>query len=230
MRKINVFRESRKACYQLARDLKDLNEDGANVAISGGSSPILLFDIMREQFTASDFNNLKFFWVDERFVSQENRESNFGNFSRILIDNIISIKQVFPMYKHLSIKETIEKVTQEIKENVEFVNGYPSFDLIILGLGEDGHTASLFPDNLSALDSKEIIINTKHPQTKQERLTLTTNVINNAKRIVFLTLGEQKAFMLKSVLVEKDKKLPASHIKSDESVYWYLDKKASVLI
>ena len=228
---IKIFKEGYEACYEIAQQLKELNKRKANVAISGGSSPILLFKIMRDEFTHKDFNNIKFFWVDERFVDKESVESNFGNFSKILIENnIISINNVFPMYKKLSIDETIDKVSNEILANVKSENGRPSFDLIILGLGEDGHTASLFPNNLQALDSNEILIKTKHPQTNQERITLTKNVINNAKKIIFLTLGGKKAVMVKYVLVEQNKGLPASHIKNDDTVYWYLDKQAATLI
>lgn len=228
---IKIFKEGYEACYQIAQKLKELNKEGANVAISGGSSPILLFKIMKDEFKYNDFNNIKFFWVDERFVEKESYESNFGNFSKILIENnIISKNNVFPMYKELTIDETIDKVSKEILSIVKIKNEKPSFDLIILGLGEDGHTASLFPNNLQALDSKEILIKTNHPQSNQERITLTKDVINNAKEIIFLSLGEKKAIMVKYVLIDKNKSLPASYIKNDNSVYWYLDKHSATLI
>ncbi len=231
MDNIKIYKDNYQVCFNLAKEIKALNQRGSTVALSGGSSPLLLFNIMKDDFKPSDFDKIKFFWVDERFVEQESEESNFGNFSRILIDtNIISIKQVFPMYKKLSIDETIINIEGKIRNNVKVLNGLPSFDLTILGLGDDGHTASLFPDNLKALDSNEILIKTKHPVSKQNRISLTKNVINNSKKIVFLCLGENKAYKIKQVLIEKDKSLPASFIKSDDTVYWYLDRTAAILI
>jgi 6-phosphogluconolactonase len=231
MDNIKIYKDNYQVCYNLAKELKRLNQRGATVALSGGSSPLLLFNIMKDDFKPSDFDKIKFFWVDERFVEKQSEESNFGNFSRILIDNnVISNEQVFPMYKNLSIDETIRNMESKIRDNVQFSKGLPSFDLTILGLGDDGHTASLFPDNLKALDSTDILIKTKHPLSKQNRITLTKNVINNSKKIVFLCLGENKAYKIKQVLIEKDNTLPASYIKRDETVYWYLDRTAAILI
>jgi 6-phosphogluconolactonase len=231
MDNVNIYKDSYSACYQVAKDLKELNEDSACIAISGGTTPTVLFHIMNLEFKSSDFSNLKFFWVDERFVEKDSEESNFGNFSRILIDNdIISNNQVFPMYKKHSSDKTIIILNKQIKKQVDYQNDLPSFDLLILGLGDDGHTASLFPNNLEALDSNQVIIKTIHPKSKQERLTLTKNVINNSKRIIFLCVGEAKALMVNQVLVKKNKNLPATYIEGDNSLKWYLDSKAATLI
>lgn len=231
MDNINIYKDSYSACFQIAKELQELNKTGGTVALSGGSTPLVLFNIMKLKFNSSDFSNLIFFWVDERFVEKESEESNFGNFSRILIDNnTISEKQVFPMYKKDSRDATILAVTQQIKKYVKYKNNLPNFDLIVLGLGDDGHTASLFPNNLEALNSNEIIIKTKHPVSNQKRLTLTKNVINNSNKIIFLCAGESKAIILKQVLIKKDKHMPATYIKADDSVKWYLDSKAAFLI
>lgn len=231
MRKIKIFNDSYSACFNLAEDFKALNNKEANIAISGGSSPLLLFNIMKDNFRPSDFSNLNFFWVDERFVEKESEESNYGNFSRILIDNnIIKPNQVFPMHNWGSSNQVIKNINQEIKMNVKFINNLPSFDLIILGLGDDGHTASLFPDNLIALNSNEIIIKTKHPKSKQQRLTLTKNVINNSSKIVMLCVGKNKAQIVKDVLINKNKDLPASYIQNENEYVWYLDEESASLL
>ncbi len=226
MKNIKIFEDKYNACFDIALILKKLNKEKANIAISGGSSPILLFEIMRNIFLPSDFINLKFFWVDERYVDVESDQSNFGNFSRILIESgIIRKSNVFPMLKQADQNKAILDSINNIKENVDFKNGYPSFDLVILGVGEDGHTASLFPNDLSKLDSNEIVIKTYHPKTNQTRLTLTKNVINNSKRIIFLALGESKANIISQIIINKNKTLPATAIeKEDDSILWYLDK------
>ncbi len=225
---INIFDKKEDALFLVANQLSHLNGEGPiNIAISGGSSPIKLFEIMRDEYTKDDFNNINFFWVDERYVEKESDESNYGNFKRILIDsNTISESKVFPMYKKINRDESILEITSQIKEKVEFRNNLPVFDLIILGLGDDGHTASLFPDNLKALSSNDIIIKTENPYSKQERLTLTKNVINNSKVIYFLIFSKSKADMVNQVLKNHFADLPASYIRDDENVYWFLDKDA----
>ncbi len=231
MRKIQIFNDSYSACYHLAEDLKALNNKESNIAISGGSSPLLLFNIMKDNFVASDFSNLNFFWVDERFVESESEESNYGNFSRILIDNkIINRNKVFPMYKNGTANQIIKKIKEEIKLKVPYKNDIPFFDLIILGLGDDGHTASLFPDNLIALDSNEIIIKTEHPKSKQKRLTLTKNVINNSSKAIMLCLGKNKAKIVKDILINNNKALPASYIQNKYEYIWYLDEESASLL
>lgn len=231
MREIRIFKDSYSACYNLAEDLKVLNNKKSNIAISGGSSPLLLFNIMKDNFLASDFSNLNFFWVDERFVEKESKESNYGNFSRILIDNnIIKSNQVFPMHKWGSYNQVIKNVNDEIQRNVKILNNLPSFDLIVLGLGDDGHTASLFPNNLAALNSNEIIIKTEHPKSKQQRLTLTKNVINNSSKIIMLCVGKNKAEIAKDVLINNKKTLPATYIQSKKEYVWYLDEESASLL
>jgi len=225
---INIFDNKYDALLLVANQLTYLNREGhKNIAISGGSSPIQLFEIMRDEYSKEDFNNINFFWVDERCVAIESEESNYGNFKRILIDSkIIKENQVFPLYLTNNIEKNIENVESQIRDNVEFKNELPKFDLVILGLGDDGHTASLFPDNLKALSSNEIIIKTENPYSKQERLTLTKNVLNNSKLIYFLVFSKSKADIVYQVLSKHFADLPASYIKNDDSVYWFLDKDA----
>ncbi|MGD1821269.1 MAG: 6-phosphogluconolactonase [Pleomorphochaeta sp.] len=230
-KKVNIliYDDKFDACYNIAEKFKLINTKGlANIAISGGSSPILLFEIMRDHFQKENFNNINFFWVDERYVEKEDPESNFGNFYNILIKtNIIDINKVFPMYKKNNRDETILEIETTIKSLVKRKGRFPQFDLVILGLGNDGHTASLFPDNIAALSSNEIIIKTENPYSHQKRLTLTKSVINNAKAIDFLVFGESKANKVYEVLEKKYKDLPTSYIKQDNSVSWYLDRKSA---
>lgn len=229
---INIFDDKYDALNLVANQLRHLNnEKKVNVAISGGSSPIKLFEIMRDEYKQEDFCNINFYWVDERFVEVESDESNYGNFKRILVDtNIIKKDKVYPMYKKDDINQTINKITKEIKNNVTYYHDLPRFDLVLLGLGEDGHTASLFPDNLKSMSSKNIIIETENPYSKQKRLTLTKNVINNSKKIYFLTFSLSKAYIVNQVLGKKYADLPATYIKRDSSVFWFLDKEAASLL
>jgi 6-phosphogluconolactonase len=111
--------------------------------------------------------------------------------------------------------------------------GWPCFDLVLLGMGEDGHTASIFPDQLGLLQSDHLCEVASHPVTLQKRVTLTGKVINNAKKIFFLCTGGNKAERLSEIWNkgEKGKLLPAAHIRPvGGELYWYTDESAARLI
>ena len=104
---------------------------------------------------------------------------------------------------------------------------FPRFDLIMLGLGEDGHTASLFPGNEALNETRHLTAAVKLAKLENERITLTLPVINNARNIVFLTSGKSKAGVLKRVL-DGDKKLPAALVKPKSGkMFFMLDKAAA---
>lgn len=231
---INIYKDKYLASVEVVKQLVNLNKKKcSNIALSGGSSPILLFEIMRDNYSKKDFSNLKFYWVDERYVEKSDEQSNFGKFEKILIDtNIIERKNVFPMYKKNNEKrdKRIIEISTKIKENISFKNNLPVFDLILLGIGNDGHTASLFPDNLDILEDNNIILKTINPNNKQKRLTLSKNVINNANKIFFLVFGQEKAIIVKEILEYSNKGLPSSYIKKDNSVSLYLDKYSAILL
>ena len=139
------------------------------IALSGGSTPKNLYKKMSEL----PFDNVKFFQVDERYVPKEHDDSNYKMIKETLN------KEIHHFDTSLSIPESLEKYKEELPEQ---------FDLIILGIGNDGHTASLFP-NTEALNSKEKVAQTKNIQ---ERLTITFPVILNSKNILVLLKNKKK--------------------------------------
>jgi len=225
---LNRYHTAEEACLHLAGLLSRMAEKGANVALSGGSTPKLLFHTIAEKYTQTDWSKIRFFWVDERMVPQTDNESNFGVFHRILIaSGIVPETSVFPVRYERDEHRSLTAYDQSIREQVPFVDGFPQFDLIILGIGEDGHTASIFPDNLSLFDTEDIVALATHPQSGQRRITLTGGVINRAKEVVFLCTGAGKQEILDEVIRKKNLTLPATRVAPAGNLVYCLDEAAS---
>lgn len=211
------------------------NSEHFTVALSGGSTPELLFDILGEKFSESvPWEYVHFFWGDERCVPPDSRESNYGMafrkfLSRIKIPspNIHRIKGEEKPYN-----EAI-RYSEEISHWCKKRDGIPLIDLVVLGLGEDGHTASIFPGHIELMNSEKICAATFHPVTLQQRITITGRVINNAKAVTFLVSGIKKENIVKKIFEKNRQALnyPASFI---VPVYgqlsWFIDKEAAHLL
>ena len=123
-----------------------------------------------------------------------------------------------------------QRYGKEIEDGLPSANGLPQFDLIILGMGADGHTASIFPHEMELLDSKEVCAVATHPESGQKRVSLTGQVINNARVVTFLVTGASKAEKVVEIFNQSGdwKSYPASYIKPDSGeLTWYLDKAAN---
>jgi len=210
-------------------------ENSFTIALSGGSTPELLYSLLSEKYAESvPWQSVHFFWGDERCVSPDNSESNFckanGSFlSKIEIPsvNIHRIRgEEDPPSEAIRYSEEIALFTAKR-------NGMPSFDLILLGLGEDGHTASIFPGHLDFFDSVNLCEVAVHPVTSQKRITVTGKVINNANSLTFLVSGKQKADVVKK-LFKKDPlalNYPAYYVVPvNGSISWFIDQEAASLI
>lgn len=206
-----------------------------SIALSGGSTPDLLFSLLGDQYSNSvPWEYVHFFWGDERCVSPDDPESNYGMVRRNFLDKIS-----IPSYNIHRIKgednpETEASIySNDISNYTMKRDGLPIFDFIILGLGEDGHTASIFPENIELLNSDKICEVSVHPVTMQKRITLTGRVINNAKKVVFLVAGKQKAGIIEKIFNKSALAVnfPAFHI---VPVYgelkWIIDKEAASLL
>lgn len=203
-----------------------------HLAISGGSTPNLLFSTLAAKYADSElWQKTHFWWVDERMVSPGDPESNFGKAHQLLFSKItIPGKNIHRILGENDPAMEAEDYAQQIKAGLTMKDGLPSFDLILLGMGEDGHTASIFPDRLELLLSDHLCVVAYHPVSFQKRITLTGKVINNAQKIFILVTGASKAERLSEILMkgEKGKLLPASHIQPvSGELYWYTDESAA---
>ena len=205
-----------------------------NVALSGGNTPKLLFEILAKNYISSiDWKRINFYWVDERCVNAESNESNYGETERILFSKINIQNNIHRITGENDPEEEALRYSGLLKSNLPEINNFPKFDLVLLGMGDDGHTASIFPDQLNLLESDKICEVAVHPSSGQKRITLTGKVINNSEKIIFLITGKSKAEVIKDIFENKNEsdRFPAAHIKStDGEVIWYLDEEAGSLL
>jgi 6-phosphogluconolactonase len=237
---INISENPHDLAAGLAGELSEMINRAAfrkrpvTIALSGGSSPRLLFSTLGDNYSANtDWNYVHFFWGDERCVPPDDAESNFGATKIALLDKIKIPRANIHRIKGEAVPEReAVRYSGEIKKIVRSGNNLPVFDLIILGLGEDGHTASIFPQNRELLFSDKIYEVAVHPLSGQKRVTITGPVINNADKIVFLVTGAGKAKIVADI-IEKPGEVsyPAAAIEPSHGILkWHLDLEAASML
>ncbi len=206
-----------------------------NIALSGGNTPGLFFSVLADHFGSSaDWSPVHFFWVDERCVPPGHQESNFRLARDILFERIrISPSNIHRIHGEDNPEAEAKRYSEEILLFTEKRDGLPVFNVVILGLGEDGHTASIFPKNIGLFNSGKICEAVVHPGSGQGRVTITGPVINNADSIFFMVTGKAKAGIVSEILQagEPDKKYPASFVRpAYGSLSWLIDREAASLL
>jgi 6-phosphogluconolactonase len=205
---------------------------GFVVAISGGSTPRRLYALLGSEAYRDqvDWQHVHFFWADERCVPKEDEGSNF----RTAFDTLLS-KVALPDKNIHRIKgeEAPDQAAGDYEEEIRRFfggSGWPGFDLIILGVGEDGHTASLFPGSKSLEETARFAIPVYLKEPGKNRITLTLPVLNHADQILFLVAGPSKAAVLSEIFGEKEKRklLPAGLINLLRgNMIWLMDQEAA---
>ncbi len=205
------------------------------VALSGGSTPKSLYALlaMPEWNKQIDWTRVHFYWGDERCVPITHPDSNFAMVDRELLSKIAaSPENVHRFPVELEEPEKIAaKYEEEIKRNFN-ETAMPRFDLILLGLGENGHTASLFPHCPALHETKRLVVADWVQEVNSHRLTFTAPLINAGRQLVFLVSGAGKAQVLQDVLngPRQPEQLPAQLIKpAGGTLTWLADKDAARL-
>jgi 6-phosphogluconolactonase len=205
------------------------------VALSGGSTPNLLFSLLGDHFSKSvRWEFVHFFWGDERCVPPENEQSNFGMaYEKLFSKIVIPPENIHRIFGENNPDQEAERYSWEILSHTRKRDGLPVFNIIILGLGEDGHTASIFPGHSEMFNSAKICAVAVHPHTYQKRITITGKVINNADSVIFLVTGKKKAEVVEKVVRKSpcSEDLPASYIcPVSGHLSWYLDVDSGSLL
>ncbi len=199
-----------------------------HIALSGGSTPKAIFDVLAMNFKDKiNWQKLHLYWGDERCVPPTHNESNY----KMTVDHLISKVSIPKENIHRvpgekSVKEATAYYIKELEQCLPLTNGIPQFDIMILGMGADGHTASIFPYQIELWDNEDICVAAQHPESGQDRVSLSGKVINHAKEIFFLVTGKDKATKLDEILNRKGnfKSYPASLVNNPT---WLLDKEAA---
>uniref|UniRef100_A0A182N362 6-phosphogluconolactonase n=1 Tax=Anopheles dirus TaxID=7168 RepID=A0A182N362_9DIPT len=209
-------------------------QDKFRVGVSGGSLADILCEGMSD--LRSDFSKWQIFFCDERVVPISDKESTWGIFKRDLLDHcdIIPESIFFPVNSSLEVNEAAADYERKIRDafGVSKPEEIPSFDLLILGIGPDGHTASLFPGH-PLLDEKTKLIAPidNSPKPPPKRVTMTLPLINNAKVCLFGAQGGGKAEILKKIVVDRDSSLPATLVEppKGELIFVACDNAAALI-
>lgn len=209
------------------------NRSSTTIALSGGSTPKLLFKLLAEEYRDKiNWQQVHFFWGDERCVPPDDPDSNYGMTHELLFNPIgIGDKTVHRVLGENEPDGEAIRYGELLKGICVDVNGLPSVDLMILGMGDDGHTASIFPHQLALLESADICAVAEHPDSGQKRITITGPTLNNSGTVAFLVTGEKKAEKVNAILSGSEERTsyPAAHITGNQQ-YWFLDKGASSLL
>jgi 6-phosphogluconolactonase len=219
----------------LVKWANELEQEKITIALSGGSTPKVLFQVLAEKYaTDMPWHKIHFFWGDERCVPPDHQDSNFGMTRSLLLDPLnIPTAQVHRVFGEIDPAEAARKYEDIISEHVPQERAWPVFDLIILGMGSDGHTASIFPHEMEWLESKNWCEVATHPESGQQRITLTGKVLNRARQICFLVTGDSKKEKVFQILKKQGNYLdyPAAHIVPvNGTLSWNLDEAAVALL
>jgi 6-phosphogluconolactonase len=210
----------------------EASPQGVAVALSGGSTPKGCYQFLgsspyRDQV---DWKHLHLFWADERCVPREHDESNF----RAAYDAFLS-KVPLPdgNIHRIRGEEEPDRAARNYEDEIRKffgISGLPTFDLVMLGMGGDGHTASLFPDSKSLKETNRLAVPVYLEKPNWNRITLTLPVLNQAAKILFLVAGRSKSDVLSEVIGEEEKKkrFPAGLIHPvNGSLTWLIDQEAA---
>jgi 6-phosphogluconolactonase len=203
-----------------------------SIALSGGNTPKKIFNYLSENFSETiKWNKIKFFWGDERCVPPTDSESNYKLANDFLFKNIgLSEANIFRVKGEVEPIDEAVSYSKILETNLLIENDSPQFDFILLGLGEDGHTASIFPHQIELFYSDNYCEVAEHPVTGQKRITITGKIINNAKTVMIIAVGRNKSEIIAELLDERKIKnrYPVELVKPiSQKIFWLLDKESA---
>lgn len=203
-----------------------------HIALAGGNTPRALYELLASEKFADriDWQHVNFYFGDERAVPLDHEQSNFRMAHEALLDKLsIPATNVFPLIPDLENLENSAQHYEKIlkRELPESDEGIPVFDLILLGMGADGHTASLFPDTDILANTENLVSKVYVEKLNAWRVSFTFPLINHAEHIAVMVVGDDKAGILKQIFVDKTGETPIEKIKPQGELRWYLDSTAA---
>ncbi|HXF11607.1 MAG TPA: 6-phosphogluconolactonase [Terriglobales bacterium] len=204
-----------------------------SVALSGGSTPRGLHQELVTHFASRlDWNRVFFFWGDERHVPPDSSDSNYRMAKETLLSKLpIPPENIFRVQSELpDARQAAAKYEQALQQFFHpEPDSFPKFDFILLGMGPDGHTASLFPGTAALQEKDHLVVANWVEKLNTFRITFTYPVLNSAACIMFLVNGDEKAEMVRRALKDSAANLPCQKVRPDDgALLWYLDKGAAL--
>jgi len=200
------------------------------ISLSGGSTPKTLYELLASNEFRDRFpwQRVFWFWGDERFVPQDHPDSNYKMTQEAMLSKVpVPPENIFPVPvegKPIDAARRYERTLQEIYGAETFDPARPLFDITLLGLGPDGHTASLLPGEPVLRERKSWVAEVPHGR-EEVRITMTYPTIESSQRVAFLVAGKEKAEILKAI-GKGDSKVPAALIRPVGELFWFVDRAA----
>lgn len=206
--------------------------DYVSIAMAGGSTPKLLYTLLASDEYSSSiaWERLLVFWGDERYVALDHEKSNFKMTKEALLDKVPLLPDhIFPTpTSPTNPHDAAETYAVTLKEQLRRCDG--RIDIVLLGMGDDGHTASLFPGSPALNEQERMVIAAPAPVDPKQRITLTYPILNSARTVFFLVSGENKAPALDCVVGNPSSVTvcPSSAVKpKDGTMIWWVDEAAA---
>lgn len=232
---LRVYEDKKRLAEAAASDFADKATNSIDssgrfvVALAGGSTPKVAYELLGTEYADEvDWNNVHVFFGDERSVPPDDDDSNYRTAREALLDHV-PVGSVHRMKGELLPDEAAMLYEEELREFFGTLGTPPEFDLIQLGIGDDGHTASLFPNTPALTVTDRWVAQNPVPKLETVRITLTLPVINSAKAVSFLVAGEGKAEALKEIL-EGDadpQDYPAKFVQPAGELTWMVNRAAA---
>ena len=219
---------------ECALELQETTES-FSVALAGGNTPRRVYELLATEPFKNQiaWSEVHLFFGDERCVPPEHRDSNYAMVNEALISKVpIPANNVHRIIGEGNANENALAYEDELRTYFAGL-AWPRFDLVLLGMGEDGHTASLFPNSAALKEMSRWVLPTRNEQLRQDRITLTLPVFNHARRLMFLVTGQKKAQRLKEVLRPQpgSEQLPVQAITPIQGMLeWLVDADAASLV
>jgi 6-phosphogluconolactonase len=238
-----------KTEIRIFKDMENLSRDAANlfaeqaeqsiterccflVALNGGSTPIRLFQLLATEYREKvDWDKVHVFWGDERCVPPDDSGSSYGQAWDLFLSHVpIPASNIHRVKGDLEPAEASRDYSLTLKEFSSPSHEFPRFDLVYLGMGEDGHTASLFPGSPVEVTESTLPVTAHYQDRPANRVTMTQLIFNQAHVVAFMATGEKKANTLAEVLSDRynPELYPAQRIEpKDGKLIWLVDEAAA---
>lgn len=241
-REIIILDSAEEACIRAAEEIAHVAGEAICthaeflLCLAGGSTPTRVYELMATRFRLSvDWKEVQFFFGDERCVPPDDAASNFAMVSRAMLSRLeLKPTQIHRIRGEETPDKAAELYEDELRSSFGIGEGeLPRFDLILLGLGTNRHTASLFPGSATIHENERLAVAVEVEDQYRNRVTLTPAVINNAVRVMFLVTGEGKAEAVRDVIEGNASvdEAPAKVVAPTDGVaLWILDRAAAGLL
>lgn len=231
---IKIYKDKNEVAEQFSTYFveKAAEHEAFHVALSGGSTPKIVFDVLAKSFADKvDWTKVHFYWGDERCVPPTDDESNYKMTVEHLFSKIdVPEGNINRILGEKDPEGEAMRYANLLEIDLDRVEDVPQFDLVILGMGDDGHTASIFPHQIELWDAADHCVVATHPDSGQKRVSINGKVINTAKEVAFLVTGTSKAEKVEAI-IKKNKgseAYPASLVHpASGKLIWFLDAEAA---